>query len=372
MTRCPPASIPKPWPTLSSDIVGPSGSNPRRGRVAPAPAPAVVRSHGRRSTGCGRRWRGHTSEEVRITAPALALPRRRPLPPPREPRRATSLVTSSRSRSATACLVPEPAPPRPPLPPLPARCCTCRRDCTRGRKLQMRRVAAGLGPPEGGCMDSPHLLGAGLRVRLACEKEYVEPPWRCDWASDDGSTGPNISDVLGQPVPVRTPSKLRVVFGARPLTRFAQGWSVLAPSAVRRVIALIFGLGILILLLLGYIYLFTPLMRVGRSTCSFRRSPRTRQDIHPAQGKVPSEGSPVAVLQIPPRCTFLMPWCEGTDAQDLRSGPGHMPTTSLPGQPGNAVIAGRRATSVRHSGGSDRSRGNGSTSWMVTAPIATW
>jgi sortase A len=35
---------------------------------------------------------------------------------------------------------------------------------------------------------------------------------------------------------------------------------------------------------------------------------------------------------------------EGSNAEDLRSGPGHMPTTALPGEPGNAVIAGRRAT----------------------------
>ena len=35
---------------------------------------------------------------------------------------------------------------------------------------------------------------------------------------------------------------------------------------------------------------------------------------------------------------------QGTSVNDLQKGPGHMPTSSLPGQRGNAVIAGRRAT----------------------------
>jgi sortase A len=62
-----------------------------------------------------------------------------------------------------------------------------------------------------------------------------------------------------------------------------------------------------------------------------------------AQGKLPAEGDPVAVLEIP-KLHLVDAVVQGSNAQDLRSGPGHMPTTALPGQPGNAVIAGRRAT----------------------------
>lgn len=35
---------------------------------------------------------------------------------------------------------------------------------------------------------------------------------------------------------------------------------------------------------------------------------------------------------------------EGVDGETLKSGPGHMPSTPLPGQPGNAVLSGHRTT----------------------------
>jgi sortase A len=38
---------------------------------------------------------------------------------------------------------------------------------------------------------------------------------------------------------------------------------------------------------------------------------------------------------------------EGVDTESLSKGPGHMPDTSLPGQPGNAVISGHRTTHGR-------------------------
>ncbi len=38
---------------------------------------------------------------------------------------------------------------------------------------------------------------------------------------------------------------------------------------------------------------------------------------------------------------------EGVDRQTLMSGPGHMPNTPLPGQPGNAVLSGHRTTHGR-------------------------
>jgi sortase A len=107
---------------------------------------------------------------------------------------------------------------------------------------------------------------------------------------------------------------------------------------------LLFGLGVLILFLLGYIYLFTPLSE-GRAQHTLLQditaSPAKTFDL--AQGKVPAERSPIAVLEIP-ALRLVDAVVEGTNAQDLQSGPGHMPTTALPGQPGNAVIAGRRST----------------------------
>jgi sortase A len=120
------------------------------------------------------------------------------------------------------------------------------------------------------------------------------------------------------------------------------GLAVLRRSRVLGVV--IFGLGVLILLLLGYIYLFTPLS-AGRSQHALLQEITADQlkSYSLAQGKTPPEGSPVAVLEIP-ALRLVDAVVQGTDAEDLRSGPGHMPTTALPGEPGNAVIAGRRAT----------------------------
>jgi sortase A len=57
-------------------------------------------------------------------------------------------------------------------------------------------------------------------------------------------------------------------------------------------------------------------------------------------------GETVAKLSIPRLGTELYV-VEGTDAGDLRLGPGHMPGTALPGESGNCVIAGHRDTHFR-------------------------
>jgi LPXTG-site transpeptidase (sortase) family protein len=110
---------------------------------------------------------------------------------------------------------------------------------------------------------------------------------------------------------------------------------------------IVFGTGILILLLLGYIYIFTPLsaqrsqhVMLHQLTSDVANNGRT-YDL--ANGQLPSEGSPVAILEIP-SLHVLDAVVQGASSQDLQKGPGHIPTTPLPGQPGNAVIAGRRAT----------------------------
>src|SRR5205823_13984283 len=53
------------------------------------------------------------------------------------------------------------------------------------------------------------------------------------------------------------------------------------------------------------------------------------------------KGVPVAVIQIP-AIGLDQVVVEGSRSTQLRKGPGHVVGTSLPGQPGNAVIAGRR------------------------------
>ncbi|HVC71022.1 MAG TPA: class E sortase [Acidimicrobiales bacterium] len=57
----------------------------------------------------------------------------------------------------------------------------------------------------------------------------------------------------------------------------------------------------------------------------------------------PAEGAAVALLQIP-KIGVNKVVVEGTNTPDLRQGPGHYQGTPLPGQAGNAAIAGHRTT----------------------------
>jgi sortase A len=57
----------------------------------------------------------------------------------------------------------------------------------------------------------------------------------------------------------------------------------------------------------------------------------------------PAEGQPVGDIRIP-KIGINQIVVEGTNTQDLRKGPGHYTGTPLPGQAGNAAIAGHRTT----------------------------
>ena len=58
---------------------------------------------------------------------------------------------------------------------------------------------------------------------------------------------------------------------------------------------------------------------------------------------VPAEGEPIAMLKVP-RLGIDMVVVEGSSAEDLKAGPGHLRVSPLPGEFGNAVIVGRRTT----------------------------
>ncbi len=60
----------------------------------------------------------------------------------------------------------------------------------------------------------------------------------------------------------------------------------------------------------------------------------------PVGGAIPA-GAPVAIVEIP-RLHLHEAVVEGARSGQLREGPGHVVGTPLPGQPGNAVLAGRR------------------------------
>jgi sortase A len=66
----------------------------------------------------------------------------------------------------------------------------------------------------------------------------------------------------------------------------------------------------------------------------------------PAERPYPSSGSVVAMLAIP-RLGLSTVVVEGTEARELKLGPGHIPGTSLPGEGRNVGIAGHRDTFFR-------------------------
>ena len=55
------------------------------------------------------------------------------------------------------------------------------------------------------------------------------------------------------------------------------------------------------------------------------------------------QGAAVAIIKIP-KIGVEKAVVEGVSVKDLKKGPGHYPTTPMPGQPGNAAIAGHRTT----------------------------
>ncbi|MGH9080541.1 MAG: class E sortase [Acidimicrobiales bacterium] len=77
-----------------------------------------------------------------------------------------------------------------------------------------------------------------------------------------------------------------------------------------------------------------------------------RKDVDPEPVQVaqtiaaPPAGSPVGTIVIP-KIGLSMVVVEGTDTAQLEQGPGHYPGTPLPGEAGNAAIAGHRTTYLR-------------------------
>jgi sortase A len=58
----------------------------------------------------------------------------------------------------------------------------------------------------------------------------------------------------------------------------------------------------------------------------------------------PSSGEPFAFMSIPVIGLEDVVVYEGVDTDTLKNGPGHMRSTPIPGQPGNAVLSGHRTT----------------------------
>ncbi|HUA96137.1 MAG TPA: class E sortase [Acidimicrobiales bacterium] len=84
----------------------------------------------------------------------------------------------------------------------------------------------------------------------------------------------------------------------------------------------------------------SPTTSAGTSTTT---TPGGDQPTVGATLPAPGDGDPVGVLQIP-KIGLDKVIVEGTSTSDLQQGPGHYPGTPLPGEAGNAGIAGHRTT----------------------------
>jgi len=73
-------------------------------------------------------------------------------------------------------------------------------------------------------------------------------------------------------------------------------------------------------------------------------APRTGNAKKPAALKRPAIGKPLAVLEIPKIQLDDKVIVEGVGRDELRKGPGHVPSTVLPGQDGTFGVSGHRTT----------------------------
>jgi sortase A len=72
-------------------------------------------------------------------------------------------------------------------------------------------------------------------------------------------------------------------------------------------------------------------------------SPTVATTAAPATTQEPADGDSVGIIDIP-KIGLSAAVVQGVNVDDLRQGPGHYPGTPLPGQAGNAAIAGHRTT----------------------------
>jgi sortase A len=103
-------------------------------------------------------------------------------------------------------------------------------------------------------------------------------------------------------------------------------------------------LGVLILLFVAY-QLWGTNLAESRSQDTLRKTFKIIPgEVDPSKELPPSpEGEAIAVIKLPAIGVEKLV-VEGVGVSDLKKAPGHYPGTPLPGQPGNAAIAGHRTT----------------------------
>jgi len=119
---------------------------------------------------------------------------------------------------------------------------------------------------------------------------------------------------------------------------------------VRRLVAgvgrALITLGVLILLFVAY-QLWGTGISEARDQHHLKDQFKTVQQGPPPNPQValppPPEGDAVAIIEIP-KINVNKAVVQGVGTEDLKKGPGHYPSTPMPGEKGNAAIAGHRTT----------------------------
>ncbi|MGW1994675.1 sortase [Embleya sp. NPDC001921] len=144
------------------------------------------------------------------------------------------------------------------------------------------------------------------------------------------------------PATASTPASAPAGTGARPPA------SASKPGAGRPDPYTIAGASVALLALLiagfvGYLYVVSDIQQArDQSILADRLSDELYRDVGPLGGTI-DKGSPVAMLRIP-AIGLRQVVVEGTTADSLAKGPGHLRTSGLPGQGGHSVIMGRAHT----------------------------
>ncbi|WP_436788287.1 sortase [Yinghuangia sp. YIM S10712] len=104
------------------------------------------------------------------------------------------------------------------------------------------------------------------------------------------------------------------------------------------------ALGLVVALLGGFVLYLATVSDFQQARTQRRLFDRISEDFYNAVGPLGGdikEGTPIAILDIP-SIDLRQVVVEGTTADQLRAGPGHLRNTSLPGGFGNSVLMGKR------------------------------
>ncbi len=259
--------------------------------------------------------------------------------------------------------VPPPVPPVPPTPAAPAQSAPDQRAAMATAAVAATTAAA-LATPGGAPTSSPMMgSGGGIGTAVATAPMPMAPPSMFDATPvapflhvvPPDSRG--VADPTSVPIPVPvTPSLEEAPTSRRARASARRSRWAMVGTGLR-------NLGILLLLFVAFQLWGTSALQ-GRDQAKLRSQFQLAIATQTAPSNIADDGSDpstvttpttavappaapsgeaVAVIKIP-RIGLEQAVVEGTSVSDLRKGPGHYRNTPMPGQPGNAAVAGHRTT----------------------------